>query len=73
MLRKNPENIRSAPESGTERVPPGQFVTNKFPVLTYGPTPKVELATWQLRLFGEVEKEAALDWEAFLKLPWSPD
>ena len=71
MLRKSPDNVKQAPASDTTRVPPGQFVTEKFPVLTYGPTPKVDIASWQLRLFGEVEQEAVLDWPAFLQLPWS--
>ena len=71
MPFKRPDRVKQAPASPEgERVPPGQFVTRKFPVLTYGPTPKVELATWRLRIFGEVEQEAELDWEAFLKLPW---
>jgi len=51
------------------RLPPGQSLTEKFPVLTYGPTPKFDPATWDLRVFGEVEAEKAWDWEAFQKLP----
>ena len=71
VLRKSPDNIKPAPDSDSGRVPPGQFVTEKFPVLTYGPTPPVDIATWHLRLFGEVQQEAVLDWQAFLQLPWS--
>lgn len=52
-----------------ERVPGGQFVTDKFPVLTYGPTPKVDLATFRLRLYGMVEKECELTWQQLLALP----
>lgn len=51
------------------RLPPGQSLTEKFPVLTYGPTPKFDPATWDLRVFGEVEAEKAWDWEAFQQLP----
>ena len=45
--------------------PPGQFVTEKFPVLTFGPTPRIDLATWQFRIFGLVEEEITLDWQEF--------
>ena len=49
-------------------VPPGQYVTEKFPVLTFGPTPKVDLETWQFRIFGLVEEEVVLDWDRFMSL-----
>ena len=52
-----------------ERLPPGQFVTEKFPVLTYGPTPQIDLTTWSLRVDGEVERELVLSWEDFQALP----
>jgi len=51
------------------RVPPNQIVTQKFPVLTYGKTPRVGLAEWRLRLFGEVEEPITLRWEEFRQLP----
>ena len=51
------------------RVPPGQYLTEKLPVLHYGSVPKVELATWDLRVFGEVDNPLRLDWEAFRALP----
>ena len=49
-------------------VPPGQYVTEKFPVLTFGPTPKIDLETWQFRVFGLVEEEVTLSWEQFTSL-----
>lgn len=52
-----------------ERIPPGQYLTEKFPVLTYGPTPRVQTETWTLRLFGEVEQPVMLSWAAFMALP----
>ena len=51
------------------RLPPGQALTNRFPVLHYGPVPRVDLATWDLRVFGEVEQEVRWNWEEFNKLP----
>ncbi len=68
---KRPDQIKTAPDQGMgDRVPPGQFVTTKFPVLTYGPEPKVDINTWQIRVFGLVEKEITLDWQGFAALPW---
>ncbi|MFQ6030487.1 MAG: sulfite oxidase-like oxidoreductase [Dehalococcoidia bacterium] len=66
---KRPDQIKEAPDQG-ERVPPGQFLSNKFPVLTYGSTPKVDLQTWSLRVFGLVGQEAQLNWEQFTALEW---
>lgn len=51
------------------RLPPGQSLTQKFPVLHYGPTPKTNLDNWTLKVFGLVEEEKTWDWEAFNKLP----
>ena len=52
-----------------ERVPPGQYVTQKFPVLHYGSVPSVDLATWDLRIWGEVDNPFTLTWEQFKALP----
>ena len=51
------------------RLPPGQSLTQKFPVLTYGPNPRFDPQTWNFRAFGEVEKESTWTWDEFLKLP----
>lgn len=51
------------------RLPPGQSLTLKFPVLHYGPVPPFDAATWDFRVWGEVEQEARWDWEAFNQLP----
>ncbi len=51
------------------RLPPGQSLTNKFPVLHYGPVPKFNPATWNFRIWGEVETETYLNWEEFQRLP----
>ncbi len=52
-----------------ERVPPGQHLTRKWPVLTYGETPRLELGQWTFRCFGLVEQEVVWTWEEFQKLP----
>jgi DMSO/TMAO reductase YedYZ molybdopterin-dependent catalytic subunit len=51
------------------RLPPGQSLTNKFPVLHYGPVPKFNPATWDFRIWGEVESEICLNWDEFQRLP----
>jgi DMSO/TMAO reductase YedYZ molybdopterin-dependent catalytic subunit len=52
-----------------ERLPPGQFLTEKWPVLHYGSVPQISPEQWSLRIWGEVEEERVLDWEAFGRLP----
>ncbi len=52
-----------------ERIPPGQYHTDKFPVLTYGPTPRIDLNTWRLKLFGLVEEPLELAWDDFTAMP----
>jgi DMSO/TMAO reductase YedYZ molybdopterin-dependent catalytic subunit len=51
------------------RVPPGQTLTTKWPVLTYGRTPRFDPARWTFRCFGLVEREISWTWEEFLRLP----
>ena len=55
--------------AGEGRLPPGQSLTNKFPVLHYGPVPAFDPATWDLRIWGEVEEEVRWTWDEFLELP----
>ena len=62
--------VKSRPDGNRGgRVPPGQFVTEKFPVLHYGSVPAVELATWDFRVFGLVETPITLTWDEFRALP----
>jgi DMSO/TMAO reductase YedYZ molybdopterin-dependent catalytic subunit len=51
------------------RLPPGQSLTLKFPVLHYGPIPGFDPATWHFRIWGEVEEETQWTWEQFQSLP----
>jgi DMSO/TMAO reductase YedYZ molybdopterin-dependent catalytic subunit len=53
-----------------ERVPPGQFLTEKFPVLHYGSVPIYQnLDKWDFRVFGLVEESLRLTWNDLMKLP----
>jgi DMSO/TMAO reductase YedYZ molybdopterin-dependent catalytic subunit len=51
------------------RLPPGQALTLKWPVLHYGSVPRFDPETWDFRAFGLVEKPLRLTWEEFLHLP----
>jgi DMSO/TMAO reductase YedYZ molybdopterin-dependent catalytic subunit len=51
------------------RLPPGQSATLKFPVLHYGPVPRTDLSTWDLRVFGLVNEEKSWNWQEFTALP----
>jgi DMSO/TMAO reductase YedYZ molybdopterin-dependent catalytic subunit len=51
------------------RLPPGQYLTEKWPVLHAGSIPETDLSTWTFRVFGEVERPLELTWEQFTALP----
>jgi DMSO/TMAO reductase YedYZ molybdopterin-dependent catalytic subunit len=53
------------------RLPPGQYLTDKWPVLHAGGIPNVDLATWTFRVYGEVEEPIELTWREFNELPRS--
>jgi DMSO/TMAO reductase YedYZ molybdopterin-dependent catalytic subunit len=52
-----------------QRLPPGQVLTQKWPVLTYGETPRVDRRTWTFRCFGLVEQDVTWTWEELVRLP----
>ena len=69
MFRSKAES--KAREAGYDpsRLPPGQHLTDKWPVLHAGEIPYVDLTTWTFRVFGDVENEVELSWEQFGALP----
>ena len=56
-------------EAEAGRVPPGQYVTADFPVLSAGPTPNVPLNEWRFTISGQVDKPLAWSWQELLALP----
>ena len=56
------------PQGKKERVPPGQYLTEKWPVLHYGSVPTFNPRIWDFRVFGKVEREIKLSWEEFQAL-----
>lgn len=61
-----PIDVRTGDE---DRLPPGQIVTEKWPVLHYGDVPVVDPARWRFRVWGAVDRPYELDWTAFAALP----
>jgi DMSO/TMAO reductase YedYZ molybdopterin-dependent catalytic subunit len=53
----------------SDRVPPGQYLTRDFPVLSAGPTPHSPLEQWDLSIIGEVDEPRRWTWEEFRALP----
>ena len=51
------------------RLPPGQYLTEKWPVLHAGSVPHVDLATWDFRVWGEVDQPLTLTWDELSALP----
>jgi DMSO/TMAO reductase YedYZ molybdopterin-dependent catalytic subunit len=72
MFRSKAE--RKVQEAGYDpaRLPPGQYLTEKWPVLHAGSVPRYdELSAWTFRVFGDVEEPLELGWDAFNQLPRS--
>jgi DMSO/TMAO reductase YedYZ molybdopterin-dependent catalytic subunit len=62
---------RKVAEAGYDpaRLPPGQYFTEKWPVLHAGSVPKTDLGTWDFSVEGEVENPIRLSWDEFNALP----
>ena len=70
MFRSKAE--RKVADAGYDpaRLPPGQYLTEKWPVLHAGSAARYDdLSTWTLRIFGDVEQELELSWDQFRELP----
>jgi DMSO/TMAO reductase YedYZ molybdopterin-dependent catalytic subunit len=63
------EPILSPDVERPERLPPGQVLTRKWPVLHAGSVPRFDRATWDFRIFGLVEREWSCNYDEFLALP----
>ena len=60
---------RPRDDAAAGRVPPGQYLTRDFPLLSAGPTPHTPLSEWTLSVTGEVEEAKRWTWEEFRALP----
>lgn len=53
----------------SDRIPPGQHLVDRFPVLHYGTVPKFERESWDLKVFGLVDEPLVFSYNQFLELP----
>ena len=60
---------RRRPDVDPARVPPGQYVTQDFPVLSAGPTPHGSLESWSFTIRGQVDEPHTWTWDEFQALP----
>jgi DMSO/TMAO reductase YedYZ molybdopterin-dependent catalytic subunit len=66
--KAGPADITDSPRK-EPRLPPGQIVTEKWPVLHYGSVPKTDLEKWDFRVYGLVERPVRWTWTEFQELP----
>ena len=69
LFRSKAEDKVRAAGYDPSRLPPGQYLTDKWPVLHAGSVPSTDLRTWTFRVWGEVETPLTLTWEEFDALP----
>src|SRR2546426_3103575 len=60
---------RRAADVDPARIPPGQYVTRDFPVLSAGPTPHTPLDRWDFSVVGELDEQRRWTWDEFRALP----
>jgi DMSO/TMAO reductase YedYZ molybdopterin-dependent catalytic subunit len=68
---RSPRSLRrpAVPATLAHRLPPGQFVTPRWPVLHKGEIPSFDPATWDFRVWGAIATPRAWDWAEFQQLP----
>jgi DMSO/TMAO reductase YedYZ molybdopterin-dependent catalytic subunit len=66
---ENRAMIISPDTERNNRIPPGQHLTESWPVLHYGSVPRIDTAKWSLKIFGKVDKPRTLDYQEFMSLP----
>jgi DMSO/TMAO reductase YedYZ molybdopterin-dependent catalytic subunit len=69
VFRSRAEKKVAAAGYDPARLPPGQYLTDKWPVLHAGSVPRTDLATWDFRVFGAVESELVLSYGELQALP----
>lgn len=59
----------NVPDEIKHRVPPGQTVTDRFPILHEGDVPQYDMSSWSIRVFGEVEEEKTFTFDDLMNMP----
>ena len=67
--QKGPSTPAEKRPDGLDRLPPGQYLTKKWPVLTYESTPRFDPVAYRFKVWGEVEEPFELTWDELLALP----
>ena len=65
---RKPSQSEATNQFGLPSLPPGQTATEKFPVLTYGETPRIDINDWKLGVWGLVDSKE-WTWNEFMRLP----
>ena len=55
-------------KENNDRSTPGQYIENRFPVLSAEPTPKIEIENWNLTILNKNEELAKIDWNLLKSL-----
>ncbi|MBO2946099.1 sulfite oxidase-like oxidoreductase [Paenibacillus sp. F411] len=69
LKKMKPLPLGSLSEEQRAKLPPGQALTEKFPILHEGEVPEYEMSQWSLNVFGEVEEKRTFSYEELLALP----
>ena len=68
MLKKIGKLTNIKQSNSDPKVPPGQYATEKFPVLTFGKSQTIDTKDWRLDISGLVENKLTLDWRQFTNI-----
>ncbi|MFH1821547.1 MAG: molybdopterin-dependent oxidoreductase [Methanobacteriota archaeon] len=66
---KGEKIIKSPDTERKNRVPSGQTLTDKWPILHYGDVPEIDVSKWKFTISGLVKKEMSLSYPDFTSLP----
>ncbi|MGV2685588.1 molybdopterin-dependent oxidoreductase, partial [Clostridium perfringens] len=69
LKKMKPVAVGNLTEEQRAKLPPGQTLTEKFPILHEGEVPHYDMSEWTLKVFGEVEEERTFSYEDIMGLP----
>ncbi|HEY7342347.1 MAG TPA: sulfite oxidase-like oxidoreductase [Ktedonobacterales bacterium] len=70
LFRREPDSAtKEIREDGRERLPAGQYLTKKWPILSYESTPKFDAEKYRFKVWGAVAEPFELTWDELLALP----
>ncbi|HKT39636.1 MAG TPA: sulfite oxidase-like oxidoreductase [Ktedonobacterales bacterium] len=70
LFRREPDPAtKEIREDGRERLPSGQYLTKKWPILSYETTPKFDADKYRFKVWGAVAEPFELTWDELLALP----